>query len=474
MTNEEIKKLINTADEDLVRKYAAEWAIEHEDFCAYITHALNPSTNEIDFAEELARVIRNNTVITDSRYYERLIVDWSHVLYRLIEPWAEGTDAFSTERLLELVEAMTTQVGSHVQEDDFTGDDWYGDDYSGQLGDIMEKLGYLSGLLLIREDLADSAIISLQEKVKGAQATDIAGDYVHVPYDDMLQMIQMRLVAGEVTCGIFDTMIDANYASKAGEWVCRKIDFIRGMGLAQEAQEYMKACISYPEVCLKFLHELTAEEKWSEALSLLDKAHESKANGFYWSREPNWLEMKYELLKEHGDRQSLIDVLSDLFHQRWDEKYYLQLKGMVDGDKWSEFYHNLLKCGASMGEIERAAPFLIMENEFDWLYSLVKENFDHHPDDYRTIIALAEDLRPTHEKEMQGLIVGSFRAYAASRYTPGKHVKTSKYTYFREALSSLSQLGFPKEQRELVTYFLGEYKRRRSLVEELKKIKLRD
>jgi len=165
MTNEEIKKLINTADEDLVRKYAAEWAVEHENFCAYITHALNPPANEIDFAEELARVIRNNTEITDSRYYERLIVDWSHILYRLIKPWEEKAEAFSTERLLELVEAMTTQVGSHVQEDDFTGDDWYGDDYSGQLGDIMEKLGHLSGLLLIREDMTDSAMVSLREDV---------------------------------------------------------------------------------------------------------------------------------------------------------------------------------------------------------------------------------------------------------------------------------------------------------------------
>jgi len=197
-----------------------------------------------------------------------------------------------------------------------------------------------------------------------------------------------------------------------------------------------------------------------------------KANGFYWSGEPNWLEMKYELLKEHGDKQSLIDVLSDLFHQRWNEKYYLQLKGMVEADKWPEFYHKLLQCGASGGEIERAAPFMIMENEFDWLYSLIKKNFDYRPDDYRTIIAYAKELRPTHEKELQGLIVRSFRAYSASRYAPGQQVNSSKYTYFCEALSGLSQLGFAKEQRELVTSFLEEYKRRRSLVQELRKIRL--
>ena len=474
MTNEEIKKLINTADEDLVRKYAAEWAVEHEDFCTYITHALNPPANEIDFAEELARVIRNNTVLTDSRYYERIIVDWSHVLYRLIEPWANEAEAFSTERLLELVEAMTTQVGSHVQEDDFMGDDWNGDDYTGELGDIMGLLGHLSGLLLIRDDLTDNALVSLQEKVRNAQAADIAGDYVRVPYNDMLQMIQLRLDAGEVTIGIYDTMINANYDREAGEWVCRKVDFIRSMGLDQEAQQYMEANISYPAVCLKLYHELTADEKWSEALSLLDKAHAIKKGDFYWSDEPNWLEMKYELIKEHGDRQSLIDVLIDLFHQCWDEKYYRKLKEMVDQDKWSEFYHQLLKCGASSSEIERAAPFLIMENEFDWLYGLLKEHYDNHPDDYRTIIAHANDLRPTHEKEMQGLIVRSFRGYAASRYAPGQKVNSEKYTYFRQALSSLSDLGYPKEQRELVEYFLQEYRRRPSLVHELESIKFQD
>ena len=66
-------------------------------------------------------------------YNERVFVDWSTVLYQLIEPWGNEAEAFSSERLLELVEAMTTQVGSHVQEDDFTGDDWYGDDYSNQM-----------------------------------------------------------------------------------------------------------------------------------------------------------------------------------------------------------------------------------------------------------------------------------------------------------------------------------------------------
>lgn len=473
MTNQEIKKLINTADEDLVRKYAAEWAVEHEDFRAYISHALNPPTNEIDFDEELARVISNNTVLTDSRYNERLIVDWSHVLYRLIEPWAEEAETFSTERLLELVEAMTIQVGSHVQEDDFTGDSWYGDDYSGQLGDIMERLGDLAGLLLSREDLSDSAMASLREDVKNAQASDIAGGYVKVPYDDILQMIQSRLDAGEVTCGIFDTMIDANYGCKAGDWVCRKIDFIRDMGLEQEAQEYMDANLEYPAVSLKRYNELLAGGDWQAAIKLLDKAN-ALAGDKYWLSCPNWLEMKFELLQEYGDKQSQIDVLSELFHKHWDEKYYHQLKEMVDPEQWTDFYHNLLKCEATSWNIEKAAPFLIEEKEFDWLYRLIRQNFDRSSNDYETVIAYAKVLLPTHKKEMQGLIVRSFREYAASRYAPKQKVKSSEYSYFRQALSSLSDLGYAKEQRELVEYFLEEYRRRPSLVHELASIKLQD
>lgn len=477
MASDDIKRIINEADEDLLRMSVELWAMNHEDFRAYITHALithalNPHVSEIDFDYQLARAISNNTELIDSRYYERLVVDWSGIVYRLIEPWAKEADCFSTERLQKLVEAIITEVGMKVQEDDFRGDDWYGDNYSVQIEEIMDWLGHFSGLLLIREDLSRDDMLSLQALVKEVQKNDIIKSYIGgTLYDDILLMIKMRLETEEVACGIFDLMIERDFNHKAGEWVCRKIDFIRGMGLELEAQEYMDANLKYPQVLVKLYHELLVSGRWQDAIIILDKANAMSTDS-YWFDTPNWLEMKSDLLKEHGDKQSQIEVLKDLFHQRWEEKYYRQLKEMVDADEWNQFCRTLLKCKANSFDINKVAPFLIEENEFDELYQLIKGNFDSHPEDYQIVIAYAKQLHSTHEKELQGLIVRSFRTYAALHFAPGQKVNSLEYTFFCEDLSSLSNMGFGKEQRELVEIFLEEYRKRRSFVNELKSIKL--
>ena len=147
------------------------------------------------------------------------------------------------------------------------------------------------------------------------------------------------------------------------------------------------------------------------------------------------------------------------------EEYFLLLKEMVQPDKWREFYHELLNCGASSFQIERAAPFLVMENEYDWYFTLIKDHFN-------SFLQHAKALLPTHEKEMKELIMRSFRAYAASRFTPKRRVKSSKYTHLCEALSCLPELGMARELKELVAYFHEEYPCRRALLQELSAIQL--
>ena len=61
MNADEIKKIVNEADEDLIRNYVIQWAEGNADFAEFMAQKLCPSIDEIDFADELARVIRNNT-----------------------------------------------------------------------------------------------------------------------------------------------------------------------------------------------------------------------------------------------------------------------------------------------------------------------------------------------------------------------------------------------------------------------------
>ena len=464
-TSKDISQLIAHANEDDLRDIVSGWANKHSDFKDYVRNCLCPSVENVDFARKLSQAVNRETKEFFSRHEVREATDWSNVYNDLIKPWGENADSLSTEKLYDLCDVIVKEVGMQVTDEDFYGDDWYGDDFSGSIQDIMDVLGNVAGLLLIREDVGYEILDSLETLIKAAKKKDVIDGYIGSPYDFILELISLRRNTDEVTCGIYDALIDENLGDEAGTWVCRKIDFIRSMGLADEARKYMEEEIQYPEVCLRYYNELLDADNWREAIILLDKAQAIKDNGsyFYSPKTPNWLELKQQLLVEHGTLEERIENLKRLFYNSYNEKrkYYNQLKELVDGDKWNAFYHNLLSKATGYNVIDEIAPFLIEEGEFDWLFRLVSEATAKDSTDYRT-----------HFEEMQAILIRTVRAYAADRFPPKKKVNSSKYSYFRADLESMSEFGYAETQKEIVEFLLQEYRFRPSLAKELRSIKL--
>ncbi len=475
-TSKDISQLIAHANGDDLRDIVSGWANKHSDFKDYVRNCLCPSVENVDFARKLSQAVNRETKEFFSRHEVREATDWSNVYNDLIKPWGENADSLSTEKLYDLCDVIVKEVGMQVTDEDFYGDDWYGDDFSGSIQDIMDVLGNVAGLLLIREDVGYEILDSLETLIKAAKKKDVIDGYIGSPYDFILELISLRRNTDEVTCGIYDALIDENLGDEAGTWVCRKIDFIRSMGLADEARKYMEEEIQYPEVCLRYYNELLDADNWREAIILLDKAQAIKDNGsyFYSPKTPNWLELKQQLLVEHGTLEERIENLKRLFYNSYNEKrkYYNQLKELVDGDKWNAFYHNLLSKATGYNVIDEIAPFLIEEGEFDWLFRLVSEATAKDSTDYRTPLKYAGDLRRTHFEEMQAILIRTVRAYAADRFPPKKKVNSSKYSYFRADLESLSEFGYAETQKEIVEFLLQEYRFRPSLAKELRSIKL--
>ena len=475
-TSKDISQSIAHANEDDLRDIVSGWANKHSDFKDYVRNCLCPSVENVDFARKLSQAVNRETKEFFSRHEVREATDWSNVYNDLIKPWGENADSLSTEKLYDLCDVIVKEVGMQVTDEDFYGDDWYGDDFSGSIQDIMDVLGNVAGLLLIREDVGYEILDSLETLIKAAKKKDVIDGYIGSPYDFILELISLRRNTDEVTCGIYDALIDENLGDEAGTWVCRKIDFIRSMGLADEARKYMEEEIQYPEVCLRYYNELLDADNWREAIILLDKAQAIKDNGsyFYSPKTPNWLELKQQLLVEHGTLEERIENLKRLFYNSYNEKrkYYNQLKELVDGDKWNAFYHNLLSKATGYNVIDEIAPFLIEEGEFDWLFRLVSEATAKDSTDYRTPLKYAGALRRTHFEEMQAILIRTVRAYAADRFPPKKKVNSSKYSYFRADLESLSEFGYAETQKEIVEFLLQEYRFRPSLAKELRSIKL--
>lgn len=475
-TSKDISQLIAHANEDDLRDIVSGWANKHSDFKDYVRNCLCPSVENVDFARKLSQAVNRETKEFFSCHEVREATDWSNVYNDLIKPWSENADSLSTEKLYDLCDVIVKEVGMQVTDEDFYGDDWYGDDFSGSIQDIMDVLGNIVGLLMIREDVSHDILNSLEKLIKAAKKKDVIDDYIGSPYDFILELIALRRDNDEVTCGIYDALIDENLGDEAGTWVCRKIDFIRSMGLADEARQYMEDEIQYPEVCLKYYNELLDADNWLEAILLLDRAQAIKDNGsyFYSPKTPNWLELKQQLLVEHGTLEERIDNLKRLFYNSYNDKakFYHQLKELVDGDKWNAFYHNLLSKATGYNVIDEIAPFLIEEGEFDWLFRLVSEATAKDSTDYRTPLKYAGSLRQTHFEEMQAILIRTVRAYAADRFPKKKKVNSSKYSYFRADLESLSEFGYAETQKEIVEFLLQEYRFRPSLAKELRSIKL--
>lgn len=475
-TSKDISQLIAHANEDDLRDIVSGWANNHPDFKDYVLNCLCPPVEDVDFGRKLSQAVNRETKEFFSRYDVREATDWSNVYNDLIKPWSENAGSLSTEKLYDLCDVIVKVVGMQVTEEDFYGDDWYGNDFSGSIQNIMDVLGNVAGHLLIREDVGHEILDSLETLIKTAKKNDVIDGYIGSPYDFILELISLRQNTDEVTCSIYDALIDENLGDEAGTWVCRKIDFIRSMGLADEARKYMEEEIQYPEVCLKYYNELLDVGNWREAIILLDRAQAIKDNGsyFYSSKTPNWLELKQQLLVEHGTLEERIDNLKRLFYNSYNDKakFYHQLKELVDGDKWNAFYHNLLSNVAGYKAIDEISPFLIEEGESDWLFRLVSESTTKDSTDYRTPLKYAGALRQTHFEEMQATLIRTVRAYAADRFPPKKKVNSSKYSYFRADLESLSDLGYAGTQTEIVDFLLQEYRFRPALVKELRSIKL--
>ena len=477
MEQEELERLVDKATEEQLRDIVCEWMRANGEFRAFVEHSLNPPVDEIDFGAELGRALMHEAQQCIGRRGDE-ILDWSNIYYYHIEPWAKEAESLKTSSLWKLIVAIVTRVAMAIDDEDFNGDDWYGTDYSQDIGCILEALGNLCGQLVTRPDLTDDGIAELERLIEEAKAEDKIKGYVSTPYDTILELIAIRREAEEISCGLYDVMIDADYNHEAGAWVCRKVDFVRSMGLDDEALSMLDQNLKYPEVCLKFYNELMAANRWQDAIVLLDKAHKLKkesVQNWFGSIYLDLLAMKQDILMEHGTREMQIANLTEMFYDSIEEKKldcYMKLKELVPDEGWKGFYTELLsrKPVRSGFELDSVAPFLVIEKEWAWLYRVLEQNEQRDNTDYRHPLKYAPALMQSHNMEIRAMLVRTFRGYAADRFAPKKSVSTGKYTYFCNDLQSLADIGAKEELAELLKYFKDTYRRRPSLMAELRRI----
>lgn len=199
-------KVINAYRQDLI-DLIIEWMERDETFQKFVRHKLLPPVDEIDFRKVLARVVRFEDEIKIGRERGHSgILNWGNVSL-VVGPWCKQAGEYSAGKLFELIEAIITCVGMKIRDEDFEGDDWYGDDYSWDIDEIMCMAGNLAGELLTREELADEYLTRLDELAERAEKCDVVHEYVHTPYALIHDLVSQRRTAGRVTAEMYETLI---------------------------------------------------------------------------------------------------------------------------------------------------------------------------------------------------------------------------------------------------------------------------
>lgn len=304
--------LIDKVDDIELRKIVKDWASKDDDFRQYVSIALGGAGDDIDFDGVLSRAIAHEAMVVASpRQRGAEVLNWGNIYYYIIEPWASKADNMSTQALLKLIVAITVRIGMVLKDEDFFGDDWYGDDYGEEIGNILGTLGNFCGLVLTKDDLSHSDLEMLAELFEDAEMEDAVSDYIDTPYSQIRRLIDIRNENNDCVEKIYNELIKARWCNKSGYWICAKIDFIKALGREEEAQQIFYDNLKYPEVCLKLYNELVSCNRWQEALNLLDKAQEIKDSNSRWyllNSCPDWRALKRQLLDKLGTKEAQIDL----------------------------------------------------------------------------------------------------------------------------------------------------------------------
>lgn len=474
---EKLKNQVDDADEERLREILKEWIDINEDFREFAGRKLNPTAETIDYDAELALAIAREANTSTSQKSNISVLNWRNIYHYKVKPWTDNADELATPELLSLSRAIIERVALAITEEDFNGDRWGGDDHSAEISSIMNALAYTLGLILVRKDLSDELLQQLRQLIEDAQKSDII-TRMHNMYDIISELIETRAKTGGVTIGMFDCMINKNLGNKGGEWICRKIDFCESMGLMEEAWKLAEENIKYPQVAIKLYLTLMSDDKWKEALELIDLVMDMDSHAevrtYRFGHSYDWLGMKQQILREYGSVNDRIDNLKQLFLSNNSdcEQYFLELKDLVPSESWKTFYTELLSEVKGYGAIEKIAPFLEKEGEYAWLLRLLRDNVASDPTDYRTPLKYAAVLISYYEAETKEMLNRTFRAYASSRFLPKQKVKPEKYRYICADLKKLPEIGAHDVMEDLIRFFKNLYGTRPSFMAELRRIRL--
>lgn len=241
--------------------------------------------------------------------------------------------------------------------------------------------------------------------------------------------------------------------------VSRKINLLYLLNRKEEAEATTLRYLFLPEIRNLWVDGLIDEEKYGEALSVLDEGICLERQKDQSSYVRNWVEKKLEIYQRMQDIPHVISTAKYLFlEKKGDLGYYRLLKQSVPAGEWKLFYNELIAqtpFPKSYWTSSVEADIYVEERDFVRLVDFLRRNSS-----LEILLNYSHCLKDDYPEDLLERFSSQVQAYA------DKSTGRPHYEYVAKALKEMLKLkGGEQEVRLLVDVFRQAYKRRRAMME---------
>lgn len=429
---------------------------------------LTSKTTVDDYRKKMVRAFGMVTNI-GGRWSSYEIPDWGEINSHACHLLSEGRRLLSLGNA-DVAATLATEYFAGVKETFDVNTYYMEDDELG--GDITDYCEEAERLLLdsiahpnISKVLQDKLVKQLQQIGKSGLSDELS-NYGIYNFNDMLMQVNALTQPEEETLNVLEQQIKQHKgAYNEYEYVKRKIDFLRTTGRDEDADKEELAHMELPEIRLILVDRLAGKKDYDAALRLTNEGYLLAKAKEHRGSTRRWKEKELELYELKGDKEQQIRLCSELFIMGGAGKeYYKKLKKLVDKGEWQFFLHQLIDRvhdkGIGFFGQSNVADIYVMEHETERLYQLIKGEKHISLD---VLNNYAQHTGNSHAEELLDVYIGLLKK-------EGETANVKTYARIANAMECMCKLhGGKAEAHKLAEYFRVNYRRRPSMMAEIKK-----
>lgn len=469
LQNDDFADLMKIAKEEDIRYFVIDYASKHKEVKTALSDYLKkkyiqPSAIEKDYKKEVEDIFRPayKRKSRYSRYDDDFeLLDWEKVGVKM------GALLEKAELLLKAGNVNATLC---IALQFFRSlDDNYDESLMyNEFEDIYECCEKAAELILGGADHSslskDRKMDILQEIRRLAQC---AAYRAYDMYDMEELLMQLNLIVQSPQDAlklIDDKLREQNSSYDLYRFVSQKVEVLREMNRDAEADETIRHYLYLPEIRQEEVGKLQLEQRYAEALQMLDEGITIAKENNHVGTENQWLRMKLDIFELQGNTVSAISVCRQLFiRERGSMENYHKLKGWVSSYDWKDFLEEMLThVNHALGYGSNiVGDIYVEEKDYDKLFHLISSADSSYR--LRAIMDYAHRLPESYASSLLSLFATELKVFAEV------NMGRNYYAEVARMLHGMKKLKGGKEVvKALADEFRMKYKRRPAMIDELK------